>query len=238
MLVIGLSVGLGASLLRQQMAGDREAVTRARAEVILQALGAYARVNNRLPCAAPPASAATGLERSAADCASAPRGLVPWATIGLQRRDVQDGHGRWFAYHVDPGYAQTASLAAFCSVTAGAAALKVYGVASPRDAGTRLLADHVLPFVLLSSGLNGFGAYVSPVDSTELSLLPAPLASAYPSEAINAAGAGAEAVPATAAYYEFVDRDRSASASDPFDDVLFYRGPQAFVAAYAGTVCP
>jgi hypothetical protein len=238
LVVVGLSVGLGVSLLREQLDRDKTGRTLANTERVAQALGAFVAANKRLPCAAnPDASPLLGAEVDGASCTSAnARGLVPWATLGLQRRDVEDGYGRLLTYHVDPAFASgaAATLSALCS-TAATEGLQTYVSASGTLAApvvsNRLLEGQTIGFVLLSHGPNGFGARY--FDATTLTARP--LAAAPDTllpEALNARGSRIDS-----SLVPYIDRDPSLTEADGFDDLLFYKSLPTFVALYSASVC-
>ncbi|HQS31400.1 MAG TPA: prepilin-type N-terminal cleavage/methylation domain-containing protein [Polaromonas sp.] len=242
--VMAIGLGLGSSIFGEQARRSRHAVSLANAERVAQALGAYVAANKRLPCAADPAATDLGIAATGAACTSAPRGVVPWSTLGLQRRDVEDGHGRLFAYHVDPAFTATSitTMAQLCgtsaSVGTGSApdkALKAWvtvtgSLASPTFTQP-LLSGQAIAFVLLGAGPNGHGAMLFDTATLAIKTLSAPPPTQLP-EALNAV-----ALPATASFGNYVDRDTASVGADGYDDLVFYRSLSTFVALYAGGLC-
>ncbi len=242
--VLAIGVGLGNSLVAEQLRRSRTAATLASAERIVLAVGAYVAANKRFPCAA--AAAQPGIAQTGTACTSTPRGTVPWSDLGLQRRDAEDGYGRLLAYHVDPAFTSlaTTTIAQLCSTSASTGSgtasdkpLKAYvtvagSLASPTF-GQQLLAGLAIPFTLLSAGANGHGAMT--FDTTTLTIR----SSAAPPDSQLAEAINAASTAAGSNFGSYIDRDARPALpdSDGYDDMVFYRSLSTFIALYAGGLC-
>ena len=196
LLIGGMLMGLGA---QRQVAESNE--SQKRLSEIRDALIGFAVTNGRLPCPADPAlvtgSVGAGLERVAiaGGCtggAAAVAGALPWATLGLQELDVWN---RRLSYRVTGIFAQP--------ITGQAA----FALNSPGDINIRattagtLLAENV-PAVVVTHGLNGFGAYL-------------------PTGVQMAAGADADETENSDADVEFVSK----AFTSTFDDQVVWIAP-------------
>lgn len=244
MTIVGLTVGLGVSLAAEASRRAKDTQTLDNAERVAQALGAYLAANHRLPCAADPTASPAGGAVTGAACTTMPRGLVPWSTLGLQQRDVRDGYGRFFSYHVDPAFTATTitTIAQFCSTApstgTGAAPdkpLRLYASVTGSLAApvfsAQLLSGQSVAFVLLGSGANGFKAWIANAADGVITQIAGPPASLL-SESINAVTTTSSPEFAT-----YIDRDWTIVEPDTFDDFPFYKSVPAFTAIYAGTMC-
>ncbi|HQS31405.1 MAG: hypothetical protein B7X59_00575 [Polaromonas sp. 39-63-203] len=134
------------------------------------------RTPHPMPCPSDPAAATagrynayddSGLEtRDAVTGACAVQlGLLPWQTLGLQRREAFDAYGRPWTYAVTPTVAATvaARRSEFCGQTTGrlnaGADPQRLGVSATGDADGPTVAAQVLTVALVSHGANGRGAY-------------------------------------------------------------------------------
>ena len=108
-LLIGIFLTMGLSALRATQNAQAVSQTQTKQNAIKDALIAYIRRNNRLPCADTDFTAPDGIENRATAgdpttaCASSPNarfGIVPYVTLGLARDAAVDGWGNLFAYQV------------------------------------------------------------------------------------------------------------------------------------------
>ncbi|WP_372827685.1 hypothetical protein [Polaromonas sp.] len=129
-----------------------------------------------LPCPANPAGTAAGSYTAYDDAGLETRdattgkcstqvGLLPWQTLGLQRRDAFDAYGRPWTYAVTPLLAETsgARRSAFCGqasalLDAGADTQRL-GLSAAGDSDGATTASEVVAVALVSHGANGQGAY-------------------------------------------------------------------------------
>ncbi len=176
-----LSAAISAFYSAQDILNKR--TTEARMAVVQDALAAYAARNYRIPCPGDPAFLPNydGREGNAAalsdidTCTDAgdETGLVPYAVVGLDLEDVQDAHGNFFTYVINPVFAadplvavnihqkcrtdlwieagrnQNVRKARFCCRDASAAAIRVCHVDANAnqtcDAAERILFPSTLP---------------------------------------------------------------------------------------------
>jgi type II secretory pathway pseudopilin PulG len=108
-LLIGIFLTMGLSALKATQDASAVSATQTRQSAIKDALIAYLRRNNRLPCADVDFGAPDGIENRAtagdpsSACASSPNarfGIVPYVTLGLARDAAVDGWGNFFSYQV------------------------------------------------------------------------------------------------------------------------------------------
>ena len=112
--IIGIAMTMGLKMLTATLENGAISETKAKQERIKLALVSFMRSNGRLPCpdlkpaldgieapacyvsatATPPIPATLAANRAAGS------GVVPWATLGLDRQAVLDGWGNYFTYRV------------------------------------------------------------------------------------------------------------------------------------------
>lgn len=105
-LIAGIMMGAGLSLLAVKQAAAQFDVTQKHQETIKQALINYLGKNKRLPCPVDPASPTTGIEGRSATATLPPcfkySGVVPYAELGLDRAAALDGWENFIDYVVSP----------------------------------------------------------------------------------------------------------------------------------------
>jgi len=106
LIIMGIVVGATMpSILRyREQAAIRE--TKERQELIVQAVAAFAIVNNQLPCPADPSQPLSERGVSRASCMdnASLKGIVPYRELGLSEAQAKDGFNRYMIY-VIPGEA-------------------------------------------------------------------------------------------------------------------------------------
>ncbi len=104
MIIMGIVLGAAMpSILRyREQAAIRE--TKERQELIVQAVAAFAIVNNQLPCPADPTKPISerGLSRATCMDTASLRGIVPYRELGLSEAQAKDGFNQYMIY-VIPG---------------------------------------------------------------------------------------------------------------------------------------
>jgi type II secretory pathway pseudopilin PulG len=183
LLITGILMSAGLSLLTLKMEAAYQDVTRKNQEVIKQALINYLGKNRRLPC---PAYDATGKEDRNTSATTPPcnrySGIVPYSELGLDRSIALDGWENFISYVVTPISISTALPAATPAYTV--AWLYSYGATQTNsitstassafwpststggikvtDGATTTIADPALAtgavVALISYGKNGYGA--------------------------------------------------------------------------------
>ncbi len=185
LLITGILMSAGLSLLTLKMEAAYQDVTRKNQEVIKQALINYLGKNRRLPC---PAYDATGKEDRNTAATTPPcnrySGIVPYSELGLDRSIALDGWENFISYVVTPisiaaalpaatppytvawlysfkyGASQTNSITPTSS-TAFWPSTSTGGI-KVTDGGTTTIADPALAtgavVTLISYGKNGYGA--------------------------------------------------------------------------------
>jgi type II secretory pathway pseudopilin PulG len=109
-LLVGILLTMGLAALKATRDASAASQTRTKQNTIKDALIAYIRRNNRLPCADIDFGAPDGVENRATAgdpttaCATAPSnarfGILPYVTLGLARDAAVDGWGNFFSYQV------------------------------------------------------------------------------------------------------------------------------------------
>jgi len=105
LLITGILMGAGLSLLAVKQTAAQINLTQTHQEVIKQALISYLGQHKRLPCPVDPANPITGLEgRSSSTLSPCLKysGVVPYATLGLDRSVALDGWENFIDYVVTP----------------------------------------------------------------------------------------------------------------------------------------
>lgn len=154
LLIMGLLLGGGLTVLTTQMDQQRVRDTRRALDEINQTLVGFAVANRFLPCPADPAlataTAGAGVARAFASgaCTGGNSGVLPWSTLGVSETDAW---GNRYTYRVTPGFADNTTVFTLGSV--GNINVRV-------TSGGAILAT-ALPAVIVSHGKNGFGAYNS-----------------------------------------------------------------------------
>lgn len=115
MVISGLVMGSVVTMVKPVVQKVQMDTSKNTMDKIAKALAGYAVRNNRLPCpAAPnPTNEPLGSERGSGTdgtgfgtCINADvEGIVPFRTVGLRQKDVQDSWGRYITYRVSPAFA-------------------------------------------------------------------------------------------------------------------------------------
>lgn len=145
LLIVGLLLGGMLVPLGAQMEQGKIASTRKSLDEIQQALTGYAIINGSLPCPAKGTLATGNANAGMVDCTQV-TGVVPWATLGTSETDAW---GRRFTYSVTNTFTTSFTLASNGNI----------GVKSAATGGSNVATN--LPAVIVSHGLNGFGAYTT-----------------------------------------------------------------------------
>lgn len=116
-LLIGIFLTMGLSAFRATREASAVSQTQTRENAIKDALIAYLRRNNRLPCADTDFSAPDGVENRSATAGTPPVpdtskpcaananfGVLPYVTLGLARDAAVDGWGNFFGYQVSNAF--------------------------------------------------------------------------------------------------------------------------------------
>ncbi|MBF0446881.1 MAG: type II secretion system protein [Magnetococcales bacterium] len=169
-LLAGILLTMGMTTMKALQDNTALSVTHKRLEIIQQALQTYLNQNpsqNRLPCpdqiesvdGSTPLDGVENLKNGteADQGCLADQGVLPYVTLGLQKRTVLDGWDRYFTYHLDDsansawGTArpQQSDFSRSGSLTV------IRRDHNGRESGSR--RDAVL--VVVSHGPNGFGGY-------------------------------------------------------------------------------
>ena len=156
--VFGLVLVGGIEAIRVQTAKRKIDQTQTAMQEIQHAFLGFITVNGRLPYPARPSNANGVEDNTLAVVDSAVIGLLPWSTLGIK---PVDSWGHAYTYHVTEDYAVEASFS-------GAS-----GALTVRDASDTDMATG-LPFVMVSHGPKGRGAYMtsgSQLDTTGASVM-------------------------------------------------------------------
>jgi prepilin-type N-terminal cleavage/methylation domain-containing protein len=185
--IVGLLASAGFAALKSQLANASMNATKKRQDVIKESLISYLAKNKRLPCpwTGPLNDTTGGLDSTQRDVTKAPFpgavpancktfiGLVPYAELGLQKSSALDGWENFFTY-TSCDAANTANyyngknntcdaFSAFNSGNTGK--LSVSGRISSNTASYQIAVSGGAPsgavVLLVSHGINGFGAYTS-----------------------------------------------------------------------------
>ena len=178
LLLGGLIIPLSAQMEQRNISDTRKAL-----DEIQQALVGYAVINGRLPCPADGTTPASGVNAAVPPipagqeyrdpitgaCAAAivasnnARGVIPWATLGINETDAW---GRRYTYQVTANWADGAPVpdgtgATACNVSVGVSFqlcstpnLNIFSTV-----GGINLTPNGVPAVIVSHGKNGYGAY-------------------------------------------------------------------------------
>ena len=186
-LLIGIFLTMGLSAFRASQGAQAVSRTQTRENDIKDALIAYIRRNNRLPCADTDFSAPDGIENRATAgdpttaCATSPSnarfGIVPYVTLGLARDAAVDGWGNFFSYQVsnsfpnevfNPGYTippyYNSPIAApyrdwTLSANLRSGSTGELTIKDRNASGAAITVASNVVAVVVSYGANGFGAY-------------------------------------------------------------------------------
>ncbi|MBF0109213.1 MAG: hypothetical protein HQL76_08565 [Magnetococcales bacterium] len=114
-LVMGIMMTMGMGILRASLENMSLGVTRSRMDHIHEILVHHLRRNGRLPC--PDVfddGAYDGREDGAPGACTHASGVLPFAELGLDRKDVLDGWNQFFTYHVSNQTNPAANMAIRC----------------------------------------------------------------------------------------------------------------------------
>jgi type II secretory pathway pseudopilin PulG len=200
-LLVGILLTMGLAALKATRDASAASQTQTKQNAIKDALIAYIRRNNRLPCADIDFGAPDGIENRATAgdpttaCATAPTnarfGILPYVTLGLARDAAVDGWGNFFSYHVsnavtsaafNPGTAvyttpiTNANTDWTLSANLRSGSTGELTVNTRDAAGTLATLTTSAVAVVVSHGPNGLGAYT--VSGTR-NTLPSNLADEY-----------------------------------------------------------
>jgi prepilin-type N-terminal cleavage/methylation domain-containing protein len=212
LVIIGLVMSAAISVGNTQIAQSRINTTKTKEVSLKTALLTFISHNNRLPCPAQnvvPGTSSQGTE--AFDTVNhvctfgvngtVAVGVVPWVTLGLPEDAVEDGYYNLFTYAVSTSaVALVANQNALplVSVAAMSGSINTYS-AAPVGAPTLLNSGFVA--LILSNGINGFGAYTT--NGTQIA------SNAGTDEAVNSDGDNT-----------FIVKDFSNNTTNPFDDIV------------------
>ncbi|MBF0422648.1 MAG: type II secretion system protein [Magnetococcales bacterium] len=153
-LLMGIVASIGLTYFNANMRHAAYSITKKRTETIKDALVAYLRQNNKLPCPA----LYTALDGKAqANCNAsyaASFGIVPWADLNLPRDAVLDGWENLISYHVSTQSVDWTTAAISKGNDPGDLTV------THKDAsGNNPVSQGNIVLVLVSHGPNGQGAY-------------------------------------------------------------------------------
>ncbi len=183
-LLVGILLTMGLAALKATRDASAVSQTQIKQNAIKDALIAYIRRNNRLPCADVDFGAPDGIENRATAgdpttaCASATSnarfGILPYVTLGLARDAALDGWGNFFAYHVSNAVSSTSfnpgtgfyvvpitnpNLDWTLSANLRSGSAGELTVNTRDAAGTVVTLTNAAVAVVVSYGPNGLGAY-------------------------------------------------------------------------------
>ena len=229
--IIGLLATMGLSALNVQQTNGAISATKKNQETIKDAIIGYLGKNKRLPC--PATDELGGSDTAARNTGTSPPncktsfGLVPYAELGLPRSVALDGWDNFYNYAVSPQW--TASLNT-AGINVGGTTTNPANAFNAGNIGTiqvktRVPANQNPPInvskavvALISSGINGFGAYS--IKGTQQSVPPG---SDEASNAIAPSSLPLAALTMTSLFQrEFTDKDAGYGA---FDDVVLWLSP-------------
>jgi prepilin-type N-terminal cleavage/methylation domain-containing protein len=170
MLIVGLLLSGGLSLLGTQLAQQRVKETQRLLDDAREALTGFAIIHGRLPCPAlattATGAASAGLEPSpplASGCTH-PAGVLPWATLGVAETDAW---GHRYTYRVSQEFTRTVAQSQFAGCapptapTQTAFALCSQGELTLVNTVSGNSLSSTVPAVIVSHGQNGLGSYTS-----------------------------------------------------------------------------
>ena len=231
--IIGLLATMGLSALNVQQANAAVSATKKNQDTIEDALIGYLGRNKRLPC--PAVDISGGSDTTARNMANPPSncitnwGLVPYVELGLPKSVAVDGWGNFFTYAVSPQW--TASLNTInpsagdiTNIAANAFNVGNSGTITvdTRANGIQSTLTTSAVVALISSGLNGSGAYTSKGTQNV-----APLSSST-DESNNALPQPAlplKNVPLPPSFYQRDFTDNAAPTGGAFDDIVLWFSP-------------
>ncbi len=195
--------------------------TKARIEPIKAALISYVTANSRLPCPAveslPVTDANYGREAATpgtctaatALTGGASRGVLPWATLGLNGDAVVDGYGRFFTYAV------TTSLTSLnANTVSGMTGVLILHSGTPVTAANQLNVGNLAAYLVISHGNNGFGAF-NPGSGAQTPFT----------------GGSDELENTNTTNVDFVDKAFADDSVNPFDDIVAWVTPREILSA-------
>ncbi len=229
MVIAALILGAVVQYLNAQLSNQRVSTTRTRQDSIKVALVNFLARNNRLPCPALPnlargaagdgVEALTGTPPALPCTAALPAypavspvvftGAVPWATLGLSDDASTDAYSNRFTYQVSASATNLNSTNV--ALLKGAITLHSAGPATTGAGGNQINDCSnggpnnpcAAVVVIVSHGVNGFGAY------TDAGVQTAYAGSTGPDETENANGDN-----------RFVVKAPSAGSANPYDDFV------------------
>jgi prepilin-type N-terminal cleavage/methylation domain-containing protein len=242
--IIGLLMGGGLLAITPVLERNKRTQTFQSLDKIEEALTLYVIRNNRLPCPANGALAATdanygaALGGGAAACTAltAGFGIVPWKTVGIERAIAVDGWGNQISYAVSANQALNVSTAANQGVnrTSGGTTYACGNIDVQNISATSLIPGGTTgcqtgattdgaAYVLISHGKNGAGACCNGAGTAVKTGSPA----AGTSEAANNDGAS-----------PFVQNDFiQLTGNSYFDDIVRWRTAAYIVQACGSGAC-
>lgn len=164
--IVGILIGVLAPIGGRILQSSQRSGTVDRLERIEEALIAFLRDNERLPCPTAPNGNPFGVERASCNTGSNMNGIVPFSTLGLSQSDATDSFGNFITYHVAEDYADPAistSIIDFCLITKPITANPTpdESLSILDENENEITADEV-PYILVSHGSDGLGRYVPP----------------------------------------------------------------------------
>ena len=233
--IIGLLATMGISALNVQQANGAITATKKNQETIKDALIGYLGKNKHLPC--PATDELGGIDLAARNSGTSPPncktsfGLVPYAELGLPRSVALDGWDNFYNYAVSPQWTASLNTSGINvgSTTSNPANAFNAGNIGTIQVKTRLPANQNPPanlstavVALISSGINGFGAYT--IKGTQRS---APTSADEASNAIAPSSLPLASLTLTNLFQrEFTEKDAGYGA---FDDVVLWISPNDLI---------
>lgn len=144
LVIIGLLVGVGASVLGPLTKRTKLVTTRERIATAREAIIGYAISRGRLPC---PDTDGDGAENS--PCAASSLSPLPYGSLGIPGRD---SWGRTLFYDVNPIFTTLSNQRAFCSYL-----LVFPSIGAPNPQVSDGTVTYPLPGVLVSAGMRDQG---------------------------------------------------------------------------------
>lgn len=228
--LIGLLASMGFGTFKAQMMNAAIRATQGNQGAIKDALMAYLAKNKRLPC--PATSDVTKLGQEGRDTTPLPPnncftyyGLVPYQELGLTKSTAMDGWDNFFSYGVSPKWTATYSTLNDQYNTTSAANsfnVGVPGVIIVNDrnqtSGAAMQITSTAVAVVISQGVNGYGAYTSKGTQNDASVAGADELANKPPATFSSAAIPVPPTPPT-----YFKRDYTSNTSayvGAFDDVV------------------
>jgi prepilin-type N-terminal cleavage/methylation domain-containing protein len=223
LVIVGLVGGIALPSLKIMIDRQNALTTTERQEKILYALAGYALQHGALPNAAS-ADHLSGIEDKENQLC---RGIVPYATLGLQESFAKDGYHHWFTYVVEkeytkspPGSAQDQHERSFCRFVLPTDKLANDQLMNPLSA-LKITLDRgqtvAIAVAVISHGPEGRGAYP---------------------QLLNPPPQGEDEEKNTNSTTTLVDRFISQNPKNPFSHKIVWATPQNLMSVYGHAPCP